>query len=97
MRFEMLRQKQRFALLLAAMLLFANALVTAHAFSESTHAVAEKCQLLHQLERQQNAPVDVSIAALEPAAQLLPVSSRQLIATLQPIQSYQSRAPPAIA
>lgn len=97
MRSRMPYQKQRFALLLAALLLFANALVTAHAFNESSHAVAEKCQLLHQLERQQHAPVDVSTPNLPPAARLLPDRSPQLVAALEPTQSYRSRAPPALA
>jgi len=89
--------RRQLALLLAAVLLFANLLTTAHAFGEATHSPTEACSLLHHFERSTGPtgglpacmPIDragfVAVGGFLPRASVL--SSR----------SYLSRAPPVIS
>lgn len=94
MRIHQSRQKKRLSLLLAALLLFANALVTVHAFGEASHAVADSCELLHQFERQQHTPVDVSAIAFETAPDPAPVHLARTAHVVETFPCFHSRAPP---
>lgn len=85
---------KRLSLLIAALLLLSNALVTAHAFGEVDHAVKDGCQILHQFERQQSAPVATFVQALDIGRHVTPVNEYQSCIPVTATRHFQPRAPP---
>lgn len=88
-----IRQK-RYALLAAALLLFANALVTAHAFGSAEHVIQDGCQLLHQVERQPVVSAGVPVPAVETGRYALPESRLPVPVETRTPRYFHSRAPP---
>ena len=89
------RQK-RYALLIAALLLLSNALVTAHAFGEVDHAVKDGCELLHQFERQQHAPVSEVAVVADVRGHVLPVAASPREHAIGTFHHFHARAPPSV-
>lgn len=85
---------RRLSLLIAALLLLSNALVTAHAFGEVDHAVKDGCQVLHQFERQQGAPVASFEQAPGTARHIAPATAYRSCTPVTAVRHFQPRAPP---
>lgn len=94
MQFNRPIRQKRYALLAAALLLFANALVTAHAFGSAEHIVKDDCQLLHQVERQPVAAAGVPVPAVDTGRYALPESRMPIAVEAQTPHYFHSRAPP---
>lgn len=94
MRFDRLIRQKRYALLMAALLLLSNSLVTAHAFGAAEHAVQDSCQLLHQVERQPVVSAGAPVPVVDAGRYALP-ESRMPVAVDAAVPNYfHSRAPP---
>ncbi|HEX7029361.1 MAG TPA: hypothetical protein VF254_02105 [Gammaproteobacteria bacterium] len=87
---------RRLSLLIAALLLLSNALVTAHAFGEVDHAVKDGCQVLHQFERQQSAPVANFVQALDCTRHAAPSAENAICIPVAAVRHFQPRAPPLV-
>lgn len=84
-------------MLLTALLLFANLLVTTHAFGDTTHSPTETCSLLHHFERSTGASDGQACASLVDRGRLPPVADFLALVSLDLSRAYLSRAPPAIS
>ena len=94
MQFNRPIRRKHYALLAAALLLLANALVTAHAFGSAEHIVQDDCQLLHQVERQPVVSAGVPVPAVETGRYALPESRLPVPLEAQAPRYFHSRAPP---
>jgi len=94
MHLDRLVRQKRYALLIAALLLLSNALVTAHAFGEIDHAVKDGCQLLHQFERQSAVPAGAQIPAIDTGRYAQPEGRKPVAVDAEPPAYFRSRAPP---
>lgn len=86
--------RKKLAMLLAALLLLGNSLVTAHVFGEPAHVAADNCDLLHQFERQHQAPIVAEPPSSAPGSAVCPALEIQHRAATATVAVYQSRAPP---
>lgn len=87
------RRQKRFALLLGALFLLCNALVTAHAFGDVEHAVKDGCQICHQFERQDMA-VDTPPLVIATPCRAVPVADVLVLRAAGVATHFQPRAPP---
>ena len=94
MQFNRPVRQKHYALLAAALLLLANALVTAHAFGTAEHVVQDGCQLLHQVERQPMASAGVPVPAVDTGRYALPEARLPVAVEAAAPRYFQSRAPP---
>lgn len=85
------------ALLLTALLLFANVLVTEHAFGDDSHSPTEACSLLHQFDRSAGPANGEQPLAATLVDHVAPVAFSTPFASVITPRRYQSRAPPALS
>lgn len=94
MQFDQMIRHKRYTLLMAALLLLSNAMVTAHAFGTTEHVVKDSCQMLHQVERQPVVSAGVPVPPADIRGYALPEARMPVAVDIAVLQYFHSRAPP---